>query len=82
MAIGDRVLDWTPQDGRYWLWSLDPKSADPLTGPLRQGQLPEGFDAGTALTGIQPQLPIDPARARPRLARSTSCATRSSMWST
>jgi phospholipase C len=62
VAIGDRVLDWTPQDGRYWLWSLDPKSADPLTGPLRQGQLPEGFDAGTALTGIQPLLPIDPAR--------------------
>jgi phospholipase C len=62
VAIGDHVLDWTPDDGRYRLWRFDPKSADPLTGPVREGRLPDGFDASTTLTGIQPLLPIDVAR--------------------
>lgn len=65
--IGDLVLDWTPADRRYRLWCFDPSGANPLTGPggrpLREGVLPEGFDAATTLLGIQPPIPIDPARA-------------------
>jgi phospholipase C len=61
VAIGDLVLDWTA-DRRYRLWRFDPKRADPLTGPVAEGVLPEGFDAKTTLTGIQPLLPIDEAR--------------------
>ena len=63
VAMGDHVLDWSPQDRSYRLWRFDPKSADPLVGPVRSGVLPDGFDAQTTLTGIQPLLPIDEARA-------------------
>jgi phospholipase C len=62
VAVGDHVLDWVPADRSYRLWRFDPKCANPLTGPVRSGVLPDGFDAQTTLTVIQPLLPIDEAR--------------------
>src|SRR5262249_27965907 len=48
---------------KFALWRFDPKSANPLTGPVRTGVLPSAFDANTTLTGIQPLIPIDDKRS-------------------
>jgi len=62
-AVGEFLLDWVPADRSYRLWRFDPAHNNPLLGPLRQGTLPEGFDAHTTLTGIQSlrKLPKDQA---------------------
>jgi phospholipase C len=64
VAIGDHVLDWIPANRAYRLWRFDPKQSNPLTGPVKKGTLPAAFDAQTTLTGIQPLLPVDSARAQ------------------
>lgn len=63
VPMGEHVMDWEPKTRRYRLWRLDPKSADPLTGPVREGVLPEGFDAHTALTMVQLPRAIDANKA-------------------
>ncbi|MDT8990721.1 alkaline phosphatase family protein [Curvibacter sp. APW13] len=64
VPIGEQVLCWDTTTRRYQLWRFDPTSADPLTGPVREGALPEGFDAHTTLTSVQQPRRIDPARAK------------------
>jgi phospholipase C len=64
VPIGDHVLDWVPATRAFRLWAFDPKSANPLTGPVRSGTLPDAFAPTTTLTGFQPPIPIDAARAR------------------
>ncbi len=49
------------EGGSYRLWLFNPKSDDPLTGPVRVGPMPEGFKSNI-LTGVHGLRPIDPAR--------------------
>lgn len=68
VAIGELILDWTPADRNYRLWRFDPHAQGsphgPLVGPIRSGTLPDGFDAMTTLTAVQPRVPIDAEQAR------------------
>ncbi len=61
-AIGDYLLDWDPSDRGYRLWTFDPHADDPLVGPVREGQLPEGFDAHARLL---PFAPVVTAETQP-----------------
>ena len=58
VPIGNYVLDWAPGAGDYRLWNFDPDSANPLTGPVQSGQLPEPFSEDTTFTGVQPPIPV------------------------
>ncbi len=62
-AIGEYLLDWQPGDGSYRLWRFDPQHEELLVGPLREGRLPAGIGADAFLTGYQPRIPVEPARA-------------------
>jgi phospholipase C len=64
VAMGEYVMDWEPVDRTYRLWAFDPKSADPLVGPIREGVLPQGFDAHTSLTMVQLPRTVDQAQAK------------------
>ncbi len=64
VPLGDYVLDWEPAGRRYRLWRFDPTRPEVLTGPAREGTLPEGLDAHTTLTGVQLPRRVDPVRAR------------------
>lgn len=62
-VIGSHVLDWKPSDRSYRLWGFNPEHHEVLTGPIREGQLPEGIDEYSLLTGYQPRQPICTERA-------------------
>ena len=68
IPIGEHLLDWDGKPrGRYRLWRFDPrnrnpKSQNPLAGPVKEGQMPDGFHENMVLTGVQALRPIDEAR--------------------
>jgi phospholipase C len=63
VVIGDHVLDWVPDTRMYRVWWFDPNQADPLTGPVASGQLPDDFTTTTTLVGVQPPIPVNEANA-------------------
>ncbi|WP_170763052.1 alkaline phosphatase family protein [Ruegeria lacuscaerulensis] len=64
IALGEFILDVVPSDGSYRLWGFDPFLADPFVGPLKQGTLPQGFEATGDLTPVQTSIPVDAERAK------------------
>ena len=65
VALGDFVLDWVPADRSYRLWRFDPSSATALSGPVRSGVLPAGFEPQTTATGVVPLVPEPEGKAAP-----------------
>lgn len=61
--IGSHVLEWNGVRGSYRLWGFDPEDKDVLTGPIREGKLPQGIGSGSMLAGFQPRIPVDAAKA-------------------
>ena len=64
LVIGEYLLDWVPSTREYTLWWFDPmQTANPLVGPMQNGVLPEGFDAGSMLTTVQNTVPVSKENA-------------------
>jgi phospholipase C len=61
-AVGDYLVEWSPRTLKFRVWLVNPKNPSILSGPVREGTLPSGI--GTSLTGFQPNIPIDAAKAK------------------
>jgi len=65
-AIGEWVVTWkrTDPSAGCRIWRFDPTLSDPLGGePVNTCALPEGFDAGSTLSGVLPPAPQDAGKA-------------------
>jgi len=58
-AIGNYILDWEPANNNYRLWEFNYENETVLSGPVKQGKLPDQITNKTFLTAIETIVPIN-----------------------